>query len=111
MELRRESGQTRSVTLAGHTGDVTSYDILPVADGHVVVTASWDGTVRRWDILRSKGWEASGAYLAPVGERETLGMNRVESAGLVDGVSIGIASDANGGFAVWDLRTGRRLRA
>ena len=109
VELRRESGQTRSVTLAGHTGDVTSYDILPVADGHVVVTASWDGTVRRWDILRSKGWEAS-EHFGPVGERETLGMNRIESAGLVDGVSIGIASDANGGFAVWDLRTGRRLR-
>ena len=49
--LEKPDCGTISLTLAGHTADVTGYDWTRLSDGHVIViTGSRDGTVRRWDI-------------------------------------------------------------
>jgi len=101
-------GRVQSVTLAGHSGAVTSYDFLPDADGYVVVTASRDGTVRRWEIQPGKTRQAADGAEA-VANREALAVSRIVCAELPSGASVGVASDANGGVAVWDLRTGHLI--
>jgi WD40 repeat protein len=102
-------GPIQSVTLAGHTGAVTSYDFLPDADGYVVVTASRDGTVRRWEIQPGKTAQATDDAEA-MADREALAVSRIVCAELAGGASVGVASDTDGGVAVWDLRTGHLIR-
>ncbi len=104
------TGAAGSVMLAGHTGDVTAYDSVRVPDeGYVVVTASLDGTVRRWDIdvraARRAGGDDGGAS-----GRAVPAVTRVVGAGLIDGASAGLAIDARGDVALWDLRTGEYIR-
>ena len=110
VKLRDDTtGAPGSVMLAGHTGDVTAYDFIRVPEGYVVVTASLDGTVRRWDI----DWSAARRAASDDGDvpdRAVLAVSRVVSAGLIDGASAGLAIDANGDVALWDLRTGEHIR-
>jgi WD40 repeat protein len=98
-------GLAGSVILAGHTGDVTGYDFASVPDGYVVVTASLDGTVRRWDIDWSRARSVGGDDRS-VPDRAVLAVSRIVSTRLDDGASVGLASDADGNAALWDLRTG-----
>jgi len=96
------------VVLAGHTGEVTGYDIVPVSGGYVVVTASLDGTVRRWDIDASKARPAGDDGAAS--DRAVLAVSQIATARLDDGASVGVANEANGDITLWDLRTGEFIR-
>ena len=98
------TGKAGTIVLAGHTGDVTSYDFARIADGDVVVTASADGTVRRWDIDRNRD-RLAGRDRA-VSDRAVLAVSRVVSTRLDDGTSAALASDTDGDVALWNLQTG-----
>ena len=93
-----------SLTLAGHTADVTGYDWTRLPDGHViVVTGSRDGTVRRWDVssIRPESGEGS--------EQARVALDRILSVPRDDGTPLGLTVDADAEVALWDLRTGEFL--
>jgi WD40 repeat protein len=90
-----------SLTLAGHTAEVTGYDWTRLSDGHViVVTASHDGTVRRWDI--SSIAPGSGEE----NEQARVALHRIVSVPLEDGTPLGLTIADGTDVAIWDLRTG-----
>jgi WD40 repeat protein len=97
--------RTRSILLAGHTGAVADYDAVAVSDGLVVVTASMDGTVRRWEIDRNKPWQDTDDDGMP-----NRAVDHIVSVGLDDGASLGLGCDVDGDVALWDLRTGEFIR-
>lgn len=92
---------TVSLTLAGHTAEVTGYDWTRLSDGHViVVTASHDGTVRRWDISSigsGSGEESQQPRVAP---------RRIVSVPHQDGTPLGLTTSDGIDVTLWDLRTG-----
>jgi WD40 repeat protein len=91
-----------TLTLAGHTADVTGYDWARLPDGHVnVVTASLDGTVRKWDLTSIGPERQEGTGQARVA------LHRVVGAQLEDGSSLGVTLADDGDVALWDLRTGK----
>ena len=89
------------LTLAGHTADVTGYDWTRLPDGHVIViTASRDGTVRRWDISSIRPGSSEGK------EQARVALHRIVSVPLEDGTPIGLTIADDADVALWDLRTG-----
>jgi WD40 repeat protein len=102
------TGQAESVVLAGHTGDVTCYDLVRIAGADVAVTGAEDGTIRRWDIARG-GTPSDGGDIAPP-DRAVIAISRVVSIRLDGGLSVGLAIDATGDAALWSLRTGSFIR-
>ena len=93
-----------SLTLAGHTGDVTGSDWARLPDGHViVVTGSRDGTVRRWDISSIR------PGVSDPDEQPRVALHRVLSVPLDDGRPLGLTTADGPDVALWDLRTGEFL--
>ena len=93
-----------AVLLAGHSGDVTGFDVVGTATGHMVVTGSRDGTVRRWDIDWSRPRRYDDDLVAP--DQAARAVTRIASVDQDDGTSLGLATGTDGEMAVWDLRTG-----
>ena len=90
-----------SLTLAGHAARVTGYDWTRLPDGHlIVVTASWDGTVRRWDISSMTPGTSEGD------EQSRVALQRVVSVPLDDGTPVGLTIAEGDDVAMWNLRTG-----
>ena len=99
--LEKSDRGATSLTLAGHTADVTGCDWTRLPDGHViVVTASRDGTVRRWDISSIE--PGSGEE----NEQARVALHRIVSVPLADGTLLGLTVADGAGVALWDLRTG-----
>ena len=99
--LEKAGGRTISLTLAGHTADVTGYDWTRLSDGHVIViTASRDGTVRRWDVT------AIGPESGEENEQARVALHRIVSVRLGDGTALGLTLAEGSSVALWDLRTG-----
>jgi WD40 repeat protein len=99
--LERPDRGAISLTLAGHTADVTGYDWTRLPDGRViVVTGSRDGTVRRWDIssIRPGGVERNG--------EAQVALHRIVTVPLEDGRPTGLTTADSADVALWDLRTG-----
>src|ERR1039457_6953862 len=95
-----EGRRVISLTLAGHTADVTWYDWTRLSDGHVVViTASRDGTVRTWDVSAIK--PESGEE----DEQAKVALHKIVSVRLQDGTPLGLTL-ARHGVGLWDLRNG-----
>ena len=100
--LEKPDRGTISLTLAGHTADVTGYDWARLPDGHVIViTGSRDGTVRRWDI----------SSIMPESSQENeqaarVALHRIVSMPLDDGTPLGLTMADDSDVALWDLRTG-----
>ena len=95
---------TISLTLAGHTADVTGYDWVRQPDGHVIViTGSLDGTVRRWDISLIKPGPSEGH------EQPRVGLHRIVSVPLDDGTPVGLTVADGVDVALWNLRTGELI--
>jgi WD40 repeat protein len=102
--LRVEVHGRATLTLAGHTADVTGYDWTTMPDGHVVVvTASRDGTVRRWDVSAIK--RNSGGKDEPT----RIALHRIVGVSLKDGTPLGLTVADGADIALWDLRTGALL--
>jgi len=93
-----------SLTLAGHTADVTGYDWTRLADGHVIViTGSRDGTVRRWDISSIRPGPDEGT------EQARVTLHRIVAVPLDDGTPVGLTIADGDDVAMWDLRTGELI--
>jgi WD40 repeat protein len=93
-----------SLTLAGHTADVTGYDWTRLSDGHVIViTGSRDGTVRRWDISSITPGTSEG------NEQGRVALHRIVSVPLEDGTPVGLTVADGVDVAIWDLRTGELI--
>ena len=107
VEFFDASGARRAVLLAGHSGDVTGFDVVGTATGHMVVTGSRDGTVRRWDIDWSRSRRYDDDSAAP--ERAARAVTRIVSVDREEGRSLGLATGTDGEIAVWDLRTGKSV--
>jgi WD40 repeat protein len=93
-----QSGAALQRTLEGHTDAVS--DVVVTADGRNAVSASWDNTLRVWDL------ETGNILRTLVGH--TNGVNGV--AVTADGRRAVSASDDHT-LKVWDLETGNALRA
>lgn len=99
--LEKADSRTISLTLAGHTADVTGYDWTRLSDGHVIViTASRDGTVRRWDV------SAIGPESGKEDEEARVTLHRIVSVQLGDGTALGLTLAEGSSVALWDLRNG-----
>jgi WD40 repeat protein len=93
-----------SLTLAGHNADVTGYDWTRLPDGHVIViTASRDGTVRRWDISSIRPAPGEG------NEQARVALHRIAGTPLDDGMPVGLTIADADDVALWDLRTGELI--
>ena len=93
--------EATSLTLAGHTADVTGYDWTRLPDGHVIViSGSRDGTVRRWDISSITPGRSEGH------EQARVALHRIVSVPLEDGTPVGLTIGDGVDVAMWDLRTG-----
>ena len=100
--LAKSDQKEIAITLAGHTADVTGYDWSRLPDGHViVVTASRDGTVRRWDIssIRPRSDEGS--------EHARVAPYKIVSVPMRKGPPLGLTAADSASVALWDLRTGK----
>lgn len=96
-----EGGRAISLTLAGHTADVTRYAWTRLPDRHVVViTASRDGTLRTWDVsaIRPESGEKN--------EQARVALHRIVSVRLQDGTPLGLTPAGRHGVGLWDLRDG-----
>ena len=93
-----------SLTLAGHTAEVTGYDWTRLPDGHVIViTASRDGTVRRWDISSIRPGPSEGD------EQARVALHRIVGVPLDDGTPVGLTIADGVDVALWNLRTGELI--
>ncbi|MDQ0938408.1 hypothetical protein [Streptomyces sp. V1I1] len=80
--------------LPGHTDTVSAVATGVVEGRPVVVTGSWDKTVRVWDLATGR----------PVGEPFA---NGGVATAVVEGRSVAVTGSRNGTVRVWDLATGR----
>jgi WD40 repeat protein len=95
------SNRAGSLTLAGHTADVTAYDWAQLPDGQViVVSAGRDGTIRRWDMGTAM------PDTAEMTEQTQIGLHRLASTRLADGTPLGLTIADNGDATLWELRAG-----
>ena len=102
--LEKPDRGTISLTLAGHTADVTGYDWTRLSDGHVIViTGSRDGTVRRWDISSIRPGSSEGY------EQAQVALHRIVSVPLEDGTPVGLTIADGSDVALWDLHTGELI--
>ena len=102
--LEKPDRGTISLTLAGHTADVTGYDWTRLSDGHVIViTGSRDGTVRRWDISSIRPGSSEGY------EQARVALHRIVSVPLEDGTPVGLTIADGSDVALWDLHTGELI--
>jgi WD40 repeat protein len=94
------------LTLAGHTADVTAYDWTRLPDGHlIIVTGSDDGTVRTWDV------SSISPTPGQLDEQVPTALEMIFSAQTADGTALGLTVSVHGESTLWDLRTGRLLKA
>jgi WD40 repeat protein len=93
-----------TLTLAGHTADVTASSWIRFPDRRAfVVTGSEDGTVRRWDVTSIK---------PSIGERDMparTALRQVRVVTMPDDAPVGLTVGSGPEIALWDLRTGRSL--
>jgi WD40 repeat protein len=90
------------LTLAGHTADITGYDVSRLPDGRVVVVSgSYDGTVRLWDV-------STIPRAAVTGGEPAVALHRIVSVPMADGTPLGLTVGDDPGVGVWNLRTGGR---
>ena len=88
------------VTLADHTSSVEAVSFTP--QGNAIVSASMDGSVRAYDLLRYKNFRT---FVAP-DSRVQFGSLAIDASG-----SIVAAGAANGGYGIylWSMQTGQCL--
>jgi WD40 repeat protein len=126
------------MTMDGHKNDVSSLSYLP--DGKTMISGSWDGTVRRWDLqagkeiedaryvceggMESPGWVAlsrDGRWVITLEDGKVLKAHDV-GTGIVktfqgnifidiSADSTLLASDSDGTMRVWSLETGKLVAA
>jgi WD40 repeat protein len=82
---------------AGHTGSVN--DVALSGDGRIAVSASWDNTLKVWDV-------GSGRELRTLAGH-TRGVTGVALSG--DG-RLAVSASSDKTLKVWDLSSGRELR-
>eukprot|EP00392_Amoebophrya_sp_AT5.2_P012167 g12262.t1 len=91
------------VTFAEHTGEVR--DLVFTPQGNAVISASVDGTVRAFDLLRYRNFRT---FVSPPKEKKVLGFESVA----VDGGGEIVAAAAKGdtfSVLVWSIQTGQLL--
>ena len=89
---------TPALVLQGHNGEISTVAVM--ADGSSVVSASWDGTLRIWDLGTGSGLHTlRGHGPGYIGLALAIGARRAVSA------------SADGTLRVWDLDAGRGVHS
>ena len=92
-----QTGETLDLIIGGHTDKISSAAYSP--DGKTIATASWDETVRLWDVRTGKNTKTLKGH--------TYGISSVVYS--PDGKTIATAS-SDKTIRLWNARTGRNIK-
>ncbi len=87
-------------TLRGHTNTVDSVKFT--ADGAFLLSSSWDGTIKRWDVITGQLLTTYGENLPDMGE--------VFMIDIMPGDSEFISASSDGILRLWNIDTGEVIR-
>ncbi len=96
------TGEQLPTTMAGHTQDVAALAVVSVNGRDIVVSSSYDGTVRRWDLETGAPTGAPITISPSISHPDRLQLVRA-------GGRPAVLGDGLGGCRAWDPETGAEI--